>query len=109
VRRLAETVWDDRRRELLGNLAQPDFLKQLEITLNANHVQFDDLGGVEALRSIYAARNRMFHSHRSSFEHLVVATAKLETLLERMIISLLRWKGPVTSPTYSNQITLKER
>jgi hypothetical protein len=116
LRGVAETLLRERRvkddsiqivSKKLGNLAQPDFLKQLETTLNSIRVNFDDLGGAEALKSIYKSRNRIFHSHRSSFDELVTATAQLETLLERVIISLMRWSGPITSPTYLNRLTLK--
>jgi hypothetical protein len=93
----------------LGNLGQPDFLKQLQATMAANDVTYDDLGGTEALKLIYRTRNRIFHSHNSSFDELVIATAKLETLLERIIISLLGWRGSITSPTYTNRMMLGDR
>ena len=53
---------------------------------------------------MYRVRNHLTHVHgEPPIGDIMVETRRLETIVERMLLKLLKWEGRTNTPTYTNR------
>jgi hypothetical protein len=92
-----------------GNVNQPDLRTKLNSILRRLKLKTRDVAAKPSIDTIFTARNRLIHGHGFSDYHgFIRATALLETLVEHMLMKLLRHTGHFRSPTYANEAWIKQ-
>ena len=90
----------DKRTEL----QRPPLKHRIDRHLAALGVDISDIGGDAGLGRMYRVRNHLTHVHGEvPIEEIMVETRRLETIVERMLLKLLKWDGKTHTPTSVNR------
>jgi len=108
---IIEIIKDEERVEAIltqcEQLRWPGFLRRLRMMLQEMNIKISDLGNEKGIQFIYRIRNALVHkSAPPEFKDLLLARAILQTLIERIVFSVLNWNGKIRTPTYSNDMVI---
>lgn len=86
-----------------GELQRPPLKHRISRHLGDLSIDISDIGGDAGLARMYRVRNRLTHAHGEvPIEEIMVETRRLETIVERMLLKLLKWEGKSRTPTRGN-------
>ncbi len=89
----------------ISELARPAFRQRLNKHLKRLKVNLDDIGGHDALRCTIRIRNSLVHGAEEVAIAVIVQEQKrLQTVVERIMLALLDWRGPTNTPTLANRL-----
>ena len=96
------------QRELMirrfGNINQTDLRSRLLTGLRKVMVDLEDIGGEDSIHLVFKERNRLVHGGQiDNLRDFMRVTALLETIIERLLMRLLRNNKFGNSPTYGNR------
>jgi hypothetical protein len=90
-------------------LTRPGFMKKLLKILSDKHIKIDDIGGKEGLSEMYKVRNSLIHKGIEPDIIIICREyGRLQTVLDRLFLSMLGWSGSDQTPTYRGQLNLTE-
>ena len=90
--------------EKIKELARPAFRRRLSEHLRRLNIKLDDIGGHDKLRDIIRVRNSLIHrAEEVSIQQIVQDRKRLETIVERVLLTLLNWPGSTNTPTLANR------
>ena len=88
----------------VGGLARHSFKHRLLRQLHLRRVGVEDIGGDQGLSSMIVVRNKLIHSgEHIDIEDIIREYGRFETVVERMLLRLLGWRGRTNTPTSTNR------
>jgi hypothetical protein len=97
------TAIDEKRKEL----ARPTFRRRLSQHLSRLRLDLSDIGGDGSLRKTIGIRDSLIHAaDEPAIGQIVREQKRLETVVERVLLTLLDWQGPTNTPTLQNRPVL---
>jgi len=87
-----------------AELQRPPLKHRVTRHLTALGIDIADIGGDAGLDRMYRVRNHLTRVHgEPPIGDIMVETRRLETIVERMLLKLLKWEGRTNTPTYTNR------
>lgn len=97
------TAIDEKRKEL----ARAAFRRRLSQHLRRLKLDLADIGGHGSLRETIGIRDSLTHAaDEPAIGQIVQEHKRLETVVERVLLTLLNWRGPTNTPTLQNRPVL---
>jgi hypothetical protein len=94
------TAIDEKRKEL----ARPTFRSRLSRHLRRLRLDLADIGGADSLGETIRMRDSLIHAaDEPAIGQIVQEQKRLETVVERVLLTLLNWRGPTNTPTLRNR------
>lgn len=88
-----------------SNLSDPPLAYRLKRHLSVLKIDLADIGGEDGVGKMMQVRNRLVHAGKEPpIRQMDEERARLETILDRMFLRLLGWRGRDNTPTYVNRI-----
>jgi hypothetical protein len=98
------TAVNEKKREL----ARPAFARRLPRNLARLGVDLTDIGGDASLREMIRIRDSLMHAaDEPAIGRIDQEHKRLETVVERVLLTLLNWQGPTNTPTPGNRSVLE--
>jgi hypothetical protein len=92
--------------EKTRELTRPAFRGRLYNEIERLKISLDDLGGRDVLRHVVDTRDSLIHSAGEVPIGAILRERKrLETVVERVLLALLNWRGPTNTPTRANRLS----
>jgi hypothetical protein len=89
------------------NWRVPLFVAGLSQHLRRLRLDLSDIGGDGSLRDTIGIRDSLIHAaDEPGIGQVVQEHKRLETIVERVLLALLNWRGPTNTPTLQNRPVL---
>lgn len=90
----------------IPELARPAFRRRLCKHLKRLKVDLDDIGGYSGLGDTIKIRDLLIHgAEEPCIAEMVQERRRLQTVVERVLLTLLGWRGSTNTPTFANRLT----